>query len=73
MFENFYYKMYQYWLNSKYYRKIQNILPPPNSILVYSCYSDDIIRDENKIKKVFAEKFLKRSDLGVEYFEGDLC
>lgn len=45
---------------------------PKGSILVYSCYSDDIIRDENSIKKIFTEKFLKRSDIGVEYFEGDL-
>lgn len=45
---------------------------PKGSVLVYSCYSDDIKKSENEIIELFASKFKQRRDIGTESFEGDL-
>lgn len=45
---------------------------PKGSILIYSCYSDNIKKSEDEIIKLFSTKFRQRKDIGTESFEGDL-
>lgn len=45
---------------------------PKGSVLIYSCYSDNIKKSEDEIIELFSTKFKQRKDIGTESFEGDL-
>lgn len=45
---------------------------PKGSVLVYSCYSDNIKKSEDEIIELFSTKFKQRRDIGTESFEGEL-
>lgn len=45
---------------------------PKGSILIYSCYSDNIKKSEDEIIELFSIKFKQRRDIGTESFEGDI-
>ncbi len=44
---------------------------PKGSKLLYSCSVNNIIKIEGLIKDFFKTSFIKRDDIGLEYFEGD--
>jgi hypothetical protein len=43
---------------------------PKNSILLFCRPSNNMIEDENKLVKIFKEKFINKNEIGNEYFEG---
>ena len=45
---------------------------PKKSKLILIIESNDVRNDENKLKKVFDEKFKNRTDIGREYYEGNI-
>jgi hypothetical protein len=45
---------------------------PKNSILLFCRPSNNMIEDENKLVKIFKNKFICKSEIGNEYFEGSL-
>lgn len=41
---------------------------PKGSVLIYSCYTDDISKTENEIKKQFSHNFVKHDNFVTESF-----
>lgn len=48
-----------------------NQYPKGSEILLVICVNDCHVF-ENKIKKIFNEKFIKRPDIGIEYYQGNI-
>jgi hypothetical protein len=44
---------------------------PKGSSLLFQITCNDCDLTENILKKIFAEKYIKRPEIGSEYFEGD--
>jgi hypothetical protein len=44
---------------------------PKGSILLFCCYVEDEVGMVRNVKESLADKFVRRTDYGTEYFEGD--
>jgi hypothetical protein len=45
---------------------------PKGSELIYTCFNNNPDQTEKDIKIKFKENYIQRTDIGIEYFEGDL-
>lgn len=45
---------------------------PKDSELIISMQVENCVKMENTLKKLFKKQFIHRSDIGAEYFEGDV-
>jgi hypothetical protein len=46
---------------------------PKNSVLLFQMICNDSVSLEKKLIELFNSKYIKRTDIGIEYFEGNYC